>query len=244
MSLLQAIDALLAHVPDDEIIPYGTERRRQFDVLDRAVWVEACKRGLEDKLPPEEPDRPSLGLTHLPGGGYLNGDFAPIGVRWWTNHLLALRALAESVGTPEAESKAEQPAKPKLAGTTVPEAAERLERLRSQGQPWTSYGKLAEQFGCSSKTLYDAVRTSPLLQAWATRPGTVPRARSLTPVVTDATSQRRELDPADDAAIREYLERDDLTPDERAFFNGLSRDDQLMFLDDPDKHDRILGRRP
>jgi hypothetical protein len=63
-------------------------------------------------------------------------------------------------------------------------------------------------------------------------------------VVTDQTVQGRELSPEDEAAIREYLERDDITPDERAFFNSLSPEDQLAFLDDPDKGQRILGRKP
>jgi hypothetical protein len=61
--------------------------------------------------------------------------------------------------------------------------------------------------------------------------------------VTDHTAQTREADPADEVAIREYLEKD-LPPEERAFFHGLSRADQLEFLDDPDKHPKILGRKP
>ena len=61
-------------------------------------------------------------------------------------------------------------------------------------------------------------------------------------MVTDRASQRSEPDPADNVAIREYLESD-ITPEERAFFNGLSVKDQLDFLDDPDTHQRILGRK-
>jgi hypothetical protein len=60
--------------------------------------------------------------------------------------------------------------------------------------------------------------------------------------VADRTAQDREPDPEDEAAIREYLERD-LTPEERAFFNGLSREDQLDFLNDPDQYRKILGRK-
>jgi hypothetical protein len=62
-------------------------------------------------------------------------------------------------------------------------------------------------------------------------------------MVIDSRAQSSEPDPADDAAIREYLERENLTPQDRAFINGLSREDQLFFLDDPDKHPRILGRK-
>lgn len=69
-------------------------------------------------------------------------------------------------------------------------------------------------------------------------------------MVTDRTPQDTELNPRDDAAIREYLEREDLTREERAFFNGLSTEGQLEFLSDlpdkypPDKNPRILGRKP
>ena len=52
MSLTEAIDALLALVPDDSLIPNASERRKRFDELNRILWVEACKLGLEDKLPP------------------------------------------------------------------------------------------------------------------------------------------------------------------------------------------------
>ncbi len=124
-------------------------------------------------------------------------------------------------------------------------AAERLERLRAQGEPWTSYHKLAKRLNCSSGTVHKAIRQTPELQSWAKRlTGTVVRATSINEVVTDRIPQCREPDPKDDAAIREYLERDNLTPDERAFFNGLSREHQLFFLDDPDKHRKVLGRKP
>ena len=88
------------------------------------------------------------------------------------------------------------------------------------------------------------------MQLWSNskRP-TTPKARSINAVVTDNAPQDREANPADEAAIREYLEQDDLLPDERAFFNSLSRDDQIAFLDDSDKHSldespRVSGRKP
>jgi hypothetical protein len=125
------------------------------------------------------------------------------------------------------------------------DAAERLKRLRAQGEPWTSQHKMAERFGCSSGTINKAIRATPELHAWAKRQtAAVPRAQSINVVVTDRTAQCREPDPADDAAIREYLEQEDLPPEERAFFNGLSREDQLFYLDDPDKHQKIRGRKP
>jgi hypothetical protein len=130
------------------------------------------------------------------------------------------------------------------AGMAWQEAAERMERLRRQGEPYTSQHKLAEQFGCSSWTINKAIKETPPVQVWAKRSGAAPRAQSINDAVTDRTAQSREPDPEDDAAIREYLERDNLTPEERAFFNGLSREDQLFYLNDPDKHQKILGRKP
>ena len=122
-SLTEAIDALLAHVPDNSLLPYASERRKRFDELDRAVWIAACRLGYEGKLPPASGERGGLGLTHLPGDTFVNGDFMPIGVRWWTNHLLALRALATNIGRPGLVREAEfvyGPASPAPAGPAPP----------------------------------------------------------------------------------------------------------------------------
>jgi hypothetical protein len=61
-------------------------------------------------------------------------------------------------------------------------------------------------------------------------------------MVTDRAAQRRELPPEDEVAIREFIERAD--PETRAWFLALPAEDQLAYLDDPDEHTRILGRRP
>ena len=124
------------------------------------------------------------------------------------------------------------------------DARDRLQRLRAQGEPWTSYKKLGKQVGCSPSTVHTAVQNTPSLHSWAKPPtaGT-PKAQSINAVVTDRTAQSKEPDPADEVAIREYLERD-LKPDERAWFNSLSRQDQIDFLDDPGQHPRIFGRAP
>jgi hypothetical protein len=123
------------------------------------------------------------------------------------------------------------------------EAAEKMERLRSQGEAFTSQHKLAAQLGCSSGTINKAIRETPELQAWAKRQteGT-PRAQSLNEVVTHRTPQSRELDPADDAAIREFIEQAD--PQTKAWFLALPPETQLEVAKDPDKHHQILGRKP
>jgi hypothetical protein len=129
--------------------------------------------------------------------------------------------------------------KPRL---TWQETAKRLERLRSQGEPFTSQGRLAEQFGCSSGTINKAVQKTPSLQAWAKQLGATPKAESINDVVMDRTAQRREPNPVDDAAVREFIERAD--SETRAWFLALSPEDQIEFVNDPDKHQKILGRTP
>ncbi len=150
---------------------------------------------------------------------------------------LGLRALAD-------ERMRRPPAKKPPGRRTWQEVAEQLVRLRSQGEEYTSQRKLAKRLGCSLATINTAIHRTEALQGWDRRQAATPKAQSINAVVTDQTSQSRELDPADEAAIREHLEREDLTPEERAFFNGLSPEDQLEFLDDPDKDRRILGRKP
>ncbi|HKI33597.1 MAG TPA: hypothetical protein VKA46_17210 [Gemmataceae bacterium] len=157
---------------------------------------------------------------------------------------------ANATHTPEPESS-EQPntSSAEPTGMSWQEVVERLQRLRTQGEPFTSQKKLADVFGCSSYTINKAIKETPALHVWAKarsakQSTAAPRAQSLNDVVTDRTAQNRELDPADDVAIREYLEREDLTSAERAFFNSLTQEDQLDFLNDPDKHRNILGRKP
>src|SRR5262249_30288920 len=118
------------------------------------------------------------------------------------------------------------------------EAAERLERLRAQSEPWTSNHKLAEQLGCSPATILKATRSTPVLKAWAKRAGAAPGAQSINDVVMDRLAQSSEPDPEDAAAIKEHLDRDDLTDDERAWFLALSLPGQIAFLSDPDKHQK------
>lgn len=134
------------------------------------------------------------------------------------------------------------------SGMKWQEAAERLEWLRQQGKSFTSQKKLAGQLGCSPATINKAIDKTASLQAWA-KVDAVPKAQSINEVVLDNVAHGRESGPEDEAAIREYLEREDISPDERAFFNGLSTEDQLAFLDDPDAdnrtlHQRILDRKP
>jgi hypothetical protein len=128
------------------------------------------------------------------------------------------------------------------SGMTWQEAATRLEQLRSQGESWTSQREMASRFGCSPATVNKAIQESPLLRAWSRREtAAAPRAQGINDVVLDRTSQQRDLAPEDEAAIREYIETAD--PDTKAWFLALSTEDQLSVINDPDRHQRILGRR-
>jgi hypothetical protein len=60
--------------------------------------------------------------------------------------------------------------------------------------------------------------------------------------VTDDIVQTRELDPTEEAAIREFIERAD--PEVKAWFLSQTRQNQLDYLNDPDKYPKILGRKP
>jgi hypothetical protein len=174
----------------------------------------------------------------------------------------------------------------KAAGMSWQEVAERLTRLRRQGEQFTSQHKLAAQLGCSSGTVTKAIWNTPELQPWAkAQPNTPPKTQSIGEAIEDRAEQRRETNPADDASIRDFIEQAD--PDERAFLNSISGaksdyqlwyieqpgkdrerhrkayrkrietdhtvrvwfldlplDKKLEYLQDPDRHQKILGRKP
>jgi hypothetical protein len=153
----------------------------------------------------------------------------------------------ETAGTSQDECS-EEPTKPE--GMPWREAADRMERLRTQGERFTSQQKLAEQLGCSAATIHKAIQNTPSLREWANRPPAALRAQSLTPwkkgeghidVVTERAPQRREPSPEDDLAIREFIEKAD--GETKAWFLSLPVEEQLDYLNDPDRHQKILGRK-
>ena len=120
-------------------------------------------------------------------------------------------------------------------GMSWQDARDRMERLRAQGEPWTSYQKLAAQIGCSTATLYKAIQRTPELSTWAGRqPAAAPRAQSISDVVTDHTAQSTEPDPADDVAAQLRKAVEEAGPDERAFLHEMgaaSREFQCWYID-------------
>lgn len=136
---------------------------------------------------------------------------------------------------------------------TWQQVAERLECLRLQGEKCVSRREHADRFGCSPATVQKAIRSSPELITWdALGDGkTVARAQSLTPVVLDNRPEQREA-----KHVESYDNLDEMThlliqhsdsDEERAWIRGLSpegiMDAARIRLADPDKHERILGRR-
>jgi hypothetical protein len=101
-------------------------------------------------------------------------------------------APAARTDSADAQPEAEAPRK---ATWTWQEAAECLERLRQQGEPYTSHEKLAKQLGCPKTTVHKAIKKTASLQAWARRQPKDPKAQSLNPVVSDNTAQTREPEP-------------------------------------------------
>jgi hypothetical protein len=106
-------------------------------------------------------------------------------------------------------------------------------RLRDQGKPWPDYRELAHRFQCSTSTIKKAIDKTPDLQRWAKREAQ-PRVeqQGLSGTVLDNSRQTREMNPEDDAAVREFIEKAD--PETKAWFLALSLDQQLAFLNDPD----------
>jgi hypothetical protein len=137
------------------------------------------------------------------------------------------------------------------AGTVWQDVQRRLERLRSQGEPWTSCGEMAERFSCSTQTVHKAIHATPELTLWTKKPDAAPRAQQgLDEVVTDRAAIHGEPDPTDDVAdaeLRKVFEEAD--PDERAFLHGLrgaSREYQLWYIQQPGevrkKHRKLRKR--
>ena len=98
-----------------------------------------------------------------------------------------------------------------------------------------------------------AIKNTPSLHDWAKPQGNAgPRAQSLTEVVTDAVSQRREPNPADivededaEVALRYLIE--EAGPEEKARILSMTPEKQhalaILAFKDPDRSDKILGRK-
>jgi hypothetical protein len=98
-----AIDELLSFVLDlangpNFPLPRNGAWKDRFDALDRAVWLETCKMGLEGKLPATAGEY--LGKTHLPVKKVMFGFFF-LRMQDWQKEMLDLRALATVLAAPQ-----------------------------------------------------------------------------------------------------------------------------------------------
>ncbi len=150
---------------------------------------------------------------------------------------------------------------PAMARATWQEVAHKLERLREQGEPCMTRDKHAALFSCSVATVDRAIAKTPSLHQWAgyKRPA-IPKAQTLTDVVTDSVPQCRESGPSNlieeadiDRTMRQLMEQ--AAPEHRAALNKMSDEERRrvaafaienhdVILDDDDRGNRILGRRP
>jgi hypothetical protein len=184
----------------------------------------------------------------------------PKDVRTWTDAAEAIAVLVAALSTAEAQAVEHQPALQDTVPSTVAtevdppdtdtgpateqpckswqEVAERLERLRAQGDPWTSCEKMADQLGCSASTIHKAMQRTASLQSWAKPSGAAPKAKRLDQQTRDGewfsevannTPQKRDPSPEDAASINEFLEKADERS--RVWFQSLSFEDQLEYLE-------------
>lgn len=143
---------------------------------------------------------------------------------------------------------------------------QRLERLREQGEQYTTQAKLAAKLTCSPSTINKAISRSTKLNAWkaeaiAWRGNKAPPTSSLTEAHLDNLAQPCEQDPAEAASLddpEEVLAHliQDAAPKIRAKLNTITpkdvqemTGDQVrnlvdMICNDPDKYNRVLGRKP
>jgi hypothetical protein len=175
---------------------------------------------------------------------HLTIDDEPVDSTAARNALSRLKFVVRKRLATRAKTVQETPAAPEESPLSWQDVAERLKRLRQQGERFTSQKKMAEQLRCSAATINKAIHQTPALLAWATKPPAAPRAHGLTDAELGSTPQDREPNPMEDAADRAYLDRDDLTCEDRGVFHWLARAPELRacFLQDPDKYRLPLRR--
>lgn len=168
------------------------------------------------------------------------------------------KEIADAIAGSRAELTKEPT--PQRAETDWRDVQRRLLHLYERGDIYTTISNLAERFECCGATIVKAIKDSTKLRGWQARgleARRSPRASSLTQAHLDRTAQSREIYPSntvegvetdDDDVILSRLLQEAETPEERARLKSLSPEQQTVLADllrnDPDRGDRILGRRP
>ena len=153
--------------------------------------------------------------------------------------------------------------KPKTTETDWRDVQRRLLEMYERGDPYTTIADLALRMGCGKTTIHKAIDNSTKLKGWQVRHRKgkkTHRASSLTEVHLDNNAQTREQNPAE-AVTRDDPEEvlahliQDAEPKVRATLNAISIEDlrnmsgdQVRELvdvirNDPDKYNRLLGRK-
>ncbi len=106
---------------------------------------------------------------------------------------------------------------------------DRLERMRKQGEKYTSQADLAKRVRCAKSTISKAIRNSPKLAKWmdkSRKDRAAPGVTELNEVVADNARQETEVDPSDvltgddvDTALARLIGQ--AKPEERAQLNAL-----------------------
>jgi len=142
-----------------------------------------------------------------------------------------------SEGTPaKADHMEHENAVSDTAGeVTWTDAAERLKRLKSQGEQWKSYGDYAAKFTCSSSTVHTAVERTAELHSWAgysPRDDAKPRRGGSIGIALEDSPQVTEPDPASAIPLEEpdiertlkRLRAEAKTPEQRAEIEKFASD--------------------
>ena len=128
-----------------------------------------------------------------------------------------------------------------------------MEQCRLRGERFTSQKDFAERIGCSKATVNRAIRETPSLREWASRPkASAINAESIEGRVLDSMAQRRESDPANilespdiDAALAYLI--DQANPEERARIHEMTPDQRRLLAEtayrDPDSEEQIRRHR-
>ena len=180
-------------------------------------------------------------------------DFDPATVR----ELAArMKRATDGILKTEGENDSEAGAVSDKPKVTWQEAAEKLERLRSQGESFVSQAVYGERFGCSTATINKAIHKTPSLQTWAGCDSAARRDQTPMDIVADDRPQEREASPdsyLDSNAVEKAMKYliDQAAAQDRSEFRAkleaMPSDERMKLADtvyrDPEHYEALTGGR-
>lgn len=118
----------------------------------------------------------------------------------------ALARVSQAVMRVPAKGTNETASVANAGKTTWQEAAEELKKRRQRGEPFASYGDMAEKLGCSPATIDKAVKRTPDLKEWAEKP----KGSALGMPSLDTTGRANEIPAATPCSADDTLEQFDV----------------------------------